>query len=74
MTEAFWQGSFGDDYTDRNAAERLIEANRALLSTGKGDVRFAKDAHEAALRDPAVPPPGKLTEPRLTPPPPEIEP
>ena len=31
MTEAFWQGSFGDDYTDRNAAERLIEANRALF-------------------------------------------
>ena len=31
MTEAFWQGSFGDDYTGRNADERLIEANRALF-------------------------------------------
>ncbi|HLI65905.1 MAG TPA: pseudaminic acid biosynthesis-associated methylase [Caulobacteraceae bacterium] len=29
--EAFWRGAFGDEYTERNADERLVEANIALF-------------------------------------------
>jgi len=30
--EAFWAGSFGDEYSDRNTGERLIAANSALFA------------------------------------------
>lgn len=30
--ESFWAGSFGDDYTDRNAGPRLIASNLSLFS------------------------------------------
>ena len=30
--EAFWRGSFGDQYTERNADERLVRANLALFA------------------------------------------
>jgi pseudaminic acid biosynthesis-associated methylase len=29
--EAFWRGAFGDEYTSRNADERLVAANTALF-------------------------------------------
>jgi pseudaminic acid biosynthesis-associated methylase len=30
--EAFWRGGFGDQYTERNADERLVRANLALFA------------------------------------------
>ncbi|RPJ20106.1 MAG: pseudaminic acid biosynthesis-associated methylase [Planctomycetaceae bacterium] len=30
--EAFWEGSFGNEYTDRNRGPRLVAANTALFS------------------------------------------
>jgi pseudaminic acid biosynthesis-associated methylase len=30
--EAFWRGAFGDQYTERNADERLVRANLALFA------------------------------------------
>ncbi len=29
--EAFWQGSFGNEYTDRNRGKRWVAANAALF-------------------------------------------
>jgi pseudaminic acid biosynthesis-associated methylase len=37
--EAFWAGSFGDEYSKRNVGERWIAANLALFSRALGRIR-----------------------------------
>lgn len=37
--EAFWQGDFGNDYTDRNRGSRLVASNAAFFSRMLGSTR-----------------------------------